>query len=279
MISMTLTLSVRRYHLSDRYRGIKRMRLEGRISIVTGAAQGIGAAIAREFAKEGAIVAALDRKSDVERVCEEIRRNGGQASAYVLDITDQEAYRSCVERVASQSGRIDTLVNNAAVCPSGDILTDTLEQWREVQKVNLEAVYWGCKLVAPHMARQRHGRIITIASIQAMATDGGAGSYVAAKGALVSFTKSLAVELAPHGVLANAIAPGFIHTPMSFVNGVDETESEMFKQWYVGRRKVPLARVGQPEEIARVAVFLASDDSSYVTGHTLVADGGLTATF
>ena len=255
------------------------MRLEGRISIVTGAAQGIGAAIAREFAKEGAIVAALDRKNDVERVCEEIRRNGGQASAYVLDITDQEAYRSCVERVASESGRIDTLVNNAAVCPSGDILTDTLEQWREVQKVNLEAVYWGCKLVAPHMVRQRHGRIITIASIQAMATDGGAGSYVAAKGALVSFTKSLAVELAPHGVLANAIAPGFIHTPMSFVNGVDETESEMFKQWYVGRRKVPLARVGQPEEIARVAVFLASDDSSYVTGHTLVADGGLTATF
>jgi len=145
--------------------------------------------------------------------------------------------------------------------------------------VNLEAVYWGCKLVAPQMVRQRYGRIISIASIQAMATDGGAGSYVAAKGAIVSFTKSLAVELAPHGVLANAIAPGFIHTPMSFVNGVDETESEMFKQWYVGRRKVPLARVGQPEEIARVAVFLASDDSSYVTGHTLVADGGLTATF
>ena len=148
-----------------------------------------------------------------------------------------------------------------------------------MQRVNLEAVYWGCKLVAPYMTRQKRGRIVTIASIQAMATDGGAGSYVAAKGALVSFTKSLAVELAPHGVLANAIAPGFIHTSMSIVNGVDETETEFFKEWYVKRRKVPIGRVGQPEEIARVAVFLASDDCSYVTGHTLVVDGGLTATF
>jgi len=255
------------------------MKLEGRVAIVTGAAQGIGAAIAREFAREGSDVAALDRKEEVEKVCEEIRRDGGQASAYVLDITDQEAYRSCMEHIALKCGRIDALVNNAAICPSGDILNDSLGQWREVQRVNLEAVYWGCKLVAPFMARQHRGRIITIVSVQAMATDGGAGSYVAAKGALVSFTKSLAVELAPHGVLANAIAPGFIHTPMSVVNGVDETETAVFKEWYVGRRKVPLARVGQPEEIARAAVFLASDDSSYITGHTLVVDGGLTATF
>ena len=255
------------------------MKLEGRINIVTGAAQGIGAAIAREFAREGAVVAALDRKAEVGKVCEEIVQAGGQASAHVLDITDQEAYRSCVEQIASKFGRIDGLVNNAAVWRVGDILTDTLEQWREVQKVNLEAVYWGSKLVAPYMVRQRYGRIITIASVQAMATDGGAGSYVAAKGALVSFTKSLAVELAPHRVLANAIAPGFIHTSMSIVNGVDETETELFKDWYLGRHKVPLGRVGQPEEVARVAVFLASDDSSYVTGHTLVVDGGLTSTF
>jgi len=255
------------------------MKLEGQVCMVTGAAQGIGASIAKEFAREGALVVALDRNADVERICEAIRSAGGQAFAHVLDITDQQAYRTAVELAAARSGRIDALVNNAAIWRVGDILTDNLEEWREVQRVNLEAVYWGCKLVAPYMARQQRGRIVTIASIQAMATDGGAGSYVAAKGALVSFTKSLAVELAPHGVLANAIAPGFIHTSMSIVNGVDETETELFKEWYIKRRKVPLARVGQPEEIARVAVFLASDECSYVTGHTLVVDGGLTATF
>src|SRR5579863_5774484 len=112
------------------------MRLEGRISMVTGAAQGIGRAIANAFAREGATVAALDCKAEVEKVCEEIRRGGGQAAAHVLDIADQGAYRQCVDRVASQFGRIDTLVNNAAICRSGDILNDNLAQWREVQRVN-----------------------------------------------------------------------------------------------------------------------------------------------
>ncbi len=255
------------------------MRLDGRVSIITGAAQGIGAAIAFEFAREGAIVHALDRKPAVDNVCGEIRRAGGKATAHVLDITDHEAYRQCVDGIASAAGRIDALVNNAAVCHYGDVLNDTLERWRDVQRVNLEAVYWGAKLAAAHMARQHRGWIVTIASVQAMQTDGSAGSYVAAKGALVSLTKSLAVDLAPHGILANAIAPGCIHTPMSIVNGVDETTTDLFKEWYVGRRKIPLARAGEPREIARVAVFLASDDCSYMTGTTVVVDGGLTATF
>lgn len=255
------------------------MRLRDRVAIITGAAQGIGAAIAREFAREGATVAALDRKSEVEHVCEQIRAEGGKATAYHLDIADQDAYRDCVERVASQCGPIDVLVNNAAVCFYGDILRDTLEQWRQTQKVNLEAVYWGCKLVAPRMAKQKRGWIINISSVQATMTTGTAGAYCATKGALVSFTKSLAVELAPYGVLANAIAPGCIHTPMSFVDGVDETKTDEFREWYVAKRKIPLARAGEPEEVARVAVFLASDDCSYVTGTTVVVDGGLSSTF
>jgi NAD(P)-dependent dehydrogenase (short-subunit alcohol dehydrogenase family) len=255
------------------------LRLEGRVAIVTGAAQGIGAAIATEFACEGSIVAALDRKPEVENICAEIRRAGGKAAAYTLDITDHDNYANCIDRVAAEFGGIDVLVNNAAISRSGDILHDTLDDWRQVQRVNLEAVYWGSKLAAAHMARRQRGRIITIASVQAMQTDGSAGSYVAAKGALVSFTKSLAVELAPHGILANAIAPGFIHTSMSVVNGIDETTTETFLEWYVRRRKIPLARPGEPREIARVAVFLASDDCSYMTGATLVVDGGLTSTF
>jgi NAD(P)-dependent dehydrogenase (short-subunit alcohol dehydrogenase family) len=224
-------------------------------------------------------VAALDRKPEVENICAEIRRAGGKAAAFTLDITDHDNYAICIDRVAADFGGIDVLVNNAAISRSGDILHDTLDDWRQVQRVNLEAVYWGSKLAAAHMARRQRGRIITIASVQAMQTDGSAGSYVAAKGALVSFTKSLAVELAPHGILANAIAPGFIHTSMSVVNGIDETTTETFLEWYVRRRKIPLARPGEPREIARVAVFLASDDCSYMTGATLVVDGGLTSTF
>ncbi len=255
------------------------MKLKGRVALVTGAAQGIGAAIARQFAKEGATVAAIDRKGEVEQVCREIEAGGGKARPYLFDITNHEAYRNCVEDVAARQTRIDILVNDAAIVFYCDIFQSTLEQWRQTQAVNLEAIYWGSKLVAAHMAKRGWGRIVSIASTQAIATEAKVGAYTAAKGAIISFTKSLAVELAPYGILANAIAPGCIHTPMSIIDGVDETQTEFFKEWYVNKRKIPLARPGEPEEIARVAVFLASDDCSYVTGHTLVADGGLTITF
>ena len=123
------------------------------------------------------------------------------------------------------------------------------------------------------------GRIISIASTQAIATSGDAGAYTAAKGGIISYTKSMAVELAPRGILVNAIAPGFMRTPMSFIDGVDETTTQEFTAWYVDRRKVPLARAGLPEDIAGTAVFLASDYCRYLTGQTLVVDGGLTSTF
>jgi NAD(P)-dependent dehydrogenase (short-subunit alcohol dehydrogenase family) len=196
----------------------------------------------------------------------------------VFDITDQDAYRKCVQEVAGETGKIDILVNNAAISFYADILHDTLEEWRKTHAVNLEAIYWGCKLVAPYMVNQRWGRIISMASTQAMAPQGEVGAYSATKGGIISFTKSLAVELAPYGVLANAIAPGCIHTPLSIVKGADETKTESFQEWYVKNRKIPLARPGEPEEVARVAVFLASDDCSYITGQTIVVDGGLTIT-
>jgi len=254
------------------------MKLAGRVAIVTGVASGIGRAIAREFAREGATVAAIDIRPLVNTVCSVIQELGGKVKPYVFDITDQDAYQKCVDEVARENGKIEVLVNNAAISFYADILHDTLEQWRKTQAVNLEAIYWGCKLVVPHMVKQRWGRIINIASTQAIAPQGEVGAYTATKGGIISFTKSLAVELAPHGVLANAIAPGCIHTPLSIVKGVDETRTESFQERYVKSRRIPLARPGEPEEVARVAVFLASDDCSYITGQTLVVDGGLTIT-
>ena len=249
------------------------------MAIVTGAGSGIGRAIARVFAQEGATVAAVDMRPLVNTVCSVIEEQGGKVKPYVFDITDQDAYRKCVEEVAGENGKIDILVNNAAISYYADIFNDTIEQWRRTHAVNLEAIYWGCKLVAPYMVKQKWGRIVSMASIQAISPQVELGAYVATKGGIVSFTKSLAVELAPHGVLANAIAPGCIHTPLSIVKGEDETKSESFQEWYVQNRKIPLARAGEPEEIARVAVFLASDDCSYITGQTIVVDGGLTITF
>jgi NAD(P)-dependent dehydrogenase (short-subunit alcohol dehydrogenase family) len=255
------------------------MRLESKVAIVTGAAHGIGAAIARELAREGAVVYGIDRDPQIEATCASIRQAQYEAFGCLLDITDRQQYAELVAGIAETQGRIDILVNNAAIVHYEDLLNSSLEHWRETQAVNLEAQYVGCKLVAPHMIRGGWGRILNIASTQAIATEATVGAYAASKGAIVSFTKSLAVELAPYGINANAIAPGCIHTRMSFVNGVDETTTEYFQTWYVGKRKIPLGRAGQPEEIARAAVFLVSDDASYITGHTLVADGGLTITF
>jgi NAD(P)-dependent dehydrogenase (short-subunit alcohol dehydrogenase family) len=252
-------------------------RLEDRVALVTGAGQGIGEAIARELAREGAWVGVIDiRRETAEQVAESL---GGSARALVFDITDADAYSRAVEEVLAERGRIDILVNNAAVAFVAGVFEDTREQWDRTLEVNLEAMHWGAKLVAPAMARRGWGRIVNITSVHAYATDGRVGAYCASKGGIVALTQALAVELAPHGILVNAIAPGFVRTAMSMVDGVDETTTGEFAEWYVKRRKVPLARAAEPREIARAAVFLASEDCSYVTGATLVADGGLTITF
>jgi len=254
--------------------------LKGRTAIITGAGQGLGRAIAREYAAEGAAVALIERNKDTLAETEqEIVATHGTVLSYPLDITDYTAYGAAIEDAAARWGHIDILVNNAAIVHYGTILEDTLEHWRQQINVNLEAVYMGSKMVAPHMVKQNFGRIISTASIQGFASSGSCGAYNAAKGGIIAFTKSMAVELAPYNIAVNAVAPGFMRTPMAFVNGVDETTTEDFLEWYVRRRHVPMARTGLPEDDAGTFVFLASEYCRYMTGQLLVVDGGLTSTF
>lgn len=247
------------------------MKLEDKVALVTGAKQGIGAAIAQEFLAEGArAVVGIDLQE---------MESAPRFHPFQLDISDHDAFAHCVDQAVAQFDSIDILVNNAGISFYNDIFNTSAEEWTRTQQVNIDAAWWAAKLIAPHMQRNGWGRIINLASTQALAVETRVGPYAASKGALLSLTRSLAVELAPFGILANAIAPGCIHTPMSVVDGVDETETELFRQWYVGQRKIPLARPGLPREVARVAVFLASADCSYITGQTLIADGGMSITF
>ena len=179
---------------------------------------------------------------------------------------------------AADHGRIDILVNNAGMSYYSRHVDSTLEEWRETMAVNLESYYVMAKLVAPFMIEKGYGRIVNVASTQALAAEP-IGAYVASKGGIAAWTRSLAVDLAEYGILVNAVAPGAVHTPMSIIDGVDEMTTEIFRKWYVGKRKIPLARPGQAEEIANVILFLSGDQCGFVCGHMLVADGGMTITF
>ncbi len=255
--------------------------LDQKVCLVTGAGQGLGRAVALEMAVEGARVVLLERNPDsVAAVAAEIEAQGGAAAPHAIDVTDYGRYGAVVSEVVASLGRIDVLVNNAAINPpTRTILEDSLEDWRRTIAVNLEAVYMGSKLVAPHMVRLGGGRIIHVASIQGFASSGETGPYNAAKGGIIAYTKSMAVELGRHNILVNAVAPGFMATPMSVVNGVDETTTPDFVEWYVDKRKIPLGRTGYPEDVAGTVVFLASHYCRYMTGQLLVVDGGLMSTF
>ncbi|MBN9022105.1 MAG: SDR family oxidoreductase [Rhizobiales bacterium] len=255
--------------------------LHGQVCLVTGAGQGLGRAVALEMAAEGAEVVLLERNPEtLAAVAGEIAAKGGSADAYPLDVTDHEAYARIVADVVGRRGAIHALVNNAAISPpTRTILDDTIEDWRRTIAVDLEAVYVGSRLVAPHMVAAKYGRIIHVSSVQSFVSSGFVGPYNAAKGGINALTKSMAVELGAHNILVNAVAPGFMLTPMSFIDGINETETPEFLEWYVGKGKIPLRRTGLPEDVAGTVVFLASSYCRYMTGQTLVVDGGLTSTF
>jgi NAD(P)-dependent dehydrogenase (short-subunit alcohol dehydrogenase family) len=248
----------------------------GQVAVITGAAQGIGAAIVHRIAQAGASVVGIDRNR--ERL-DHLATESVGITPYVADVQDHGALEHIVNDTIARHGRIDVLVNNAGLSYYTPFFETTLEQWQHTQHVNLEAQFILCKLVAPHMIRAGYGRIVNISSTQSFAVEPLVSAYAASKAGINALTRSLAVELAPYNIIVNAIAPGCIHTPMSVVNGVDETQTEDFQEWYIRRRKIPLGRPGQADEIAHVAVFLASAACSYLTGQVIVVDGGLTITF
>lgn len=255
-------------------------RLEGKVAIVTGAGSGIGRAIAMEYALEGATLAVLDRNGETAaQTLDLIGDDGTGSRCYSVDVTDYPRMRSIRDELDGEFGHIDILVNNAAYQIHADFFEGTLEQWRGMIAVDLEAVYMGSKLAAEVMRRQGGGRIINIASIQAYMTTGRLPAYNAAKSGVVGLTRSLAVDLAPYHILVNAIAPGFVRTNMSIgEDGVDETATDHFNEYYMKSGRVPLGRTGLPADIAGTALFFASNDCRYLTGQTLLVDGGLSLT-
>jgi 3-oxoacyl-[acyl-carrier protein] reductase len=245
------------------------MRLKDKMAVVTGGSRGIGKGIVQAFAAEGAKVAVVYRgsKAAAESLVQEITSAGGTARAYQCDVIDIASVEACAKQVEADLGPIDILVNNAGVIHDDLFIRLEPAQWDLVLATNLGGTYHFCKAVAYPMMRRRSGRIINVSSVAAEHVNLGQTNYAASKGAINAFTRALAVELAGRGVTVNAIAPGFIETDMSAA--VRNKAGDLIK------KVIPMKRIGTPEDIARVAVFLASPDSAYITGQVITVDGGL----
>ena len=245
------------------------MRLQDKVALITGAARGMGAAEARIFAKEGAKVILADiQVEDGQSVTQEIIDAGGQAIFSEMDVSKQSDWQRTIDAAISNFGKINVLVNNAGIIERDSLEETTEETWDKIMAVNAKGVFLGTKAVIPHMKAAGGGSIINISSISGMISVG-YPAYNASKGAIRVFTKSAAVEYARDNIRVNSIHPGTIWTSMSTYKRAFTREERA--------KTIPMRRVAEPEEIAYPALFLASDESSYITGSELVIDGGATA--
>ena len=245
------------------------MRLKDKIAIVTGAAQGIGLATALKFAQEGATVHLCDvRQESVDSAVAQCRALGAQAHGHRVDVTQREQVDAMVAAVRSISGRVDVLVNNAGITKDARLQKMTLQQFDAVIDVNLRGVFHCAQAVVDGMVAQGSGAILNASSVVGIYGNFGQTNYAASKFGVIGFTKTWSRELGPKGVRVNAVAPGFIETPI-LATIPDKVMDQM-------RAEVPLRRLGRPEEIANVYAFLASDEASYVNGAVLEVAGGLT---
>ncbi|MGE7689225.1 3-oxoacyl-[acyl-carrier-protein] reductase [Lysinibacillus sp. NPDC097214] len=244
-------------------------KLEGKVAVVTGASRGIGRAIALKLANEGAkvVVNYSGSQAKAEEVVATIQENGGEAIAVQASVSKTEEVTALMDAAVKTFGSLDILVNNAGITRDNLLMRMKEDEWDDVLDTNLKGVFLCTKAVTRQMMKQRAGRIINISSIVGVAGNAGQANYVAAKAGVIGLTKTTAKELASRNILVNAIAPGFIETEMT------EQLPEDLKQGML--TQIPLAKLGQPEDIAKAVAFLASDDANYMTGQTLHIDGGM----
>ena len=246
------------------------MKLAGRVALVTGGTRGIGKSIVWALAREGAKVAFVYRSNAeaAEQLVKDLELDQREVIAIQGDVADKATADSIVEQVIEKWEKVDILVNNAGIIKDGLLATMSADQWGDVITTNLNSVYNFCQAVTRPMMSARYGRIINMSSVSAHFGNSGQSNYAASKGGMEGFTRCLATELARRGITVNAVAPGFIETDMTeAVRNAAEKEI---------KKKIPVRRLGLPEDISNAVLFLASDDASYITGHVLTVDGGLT---
>jgi NAD(P)-dependent dehydrogenase (short-subunit alcohol dehydrogenase family) len=258
-------------------------RLAGRVALVTGGARGIGEAIARRFAAEGAQVAIADIDRELaDSTAADIRDSGGEAKAFAVDIGDEGSVAALAHALDAAYGRLDILVNNAAILDATALDDLTVARYREVIAINLNGAALVTLALLPLLRQGGVGRaVLNIASIMGLRGSRDALAYSTAKGGIVNFTRALACDLAREGIRVNAIAPGFIDTRMALLpdGSGHEHQTEWFREVYLKHGRLPLGHAGHPADIAGPAFFLCSDDARYVTGQILLVDGGVSATF
>jgi len=243
------------------------LNLDGKVALVTGASRGIGRAIAMRLAAQGATVVAAARGTNAAAVVDEITAAGGHATAQAIDITDTASVAAAVGATLATYGRLDILVNNAGITKDQLMLRMKREDWDAVLSTNLTGAYTCVQAVLKTMVKQRSGRIINITSVVGQAGNAGQANYAASKAGLIGFTKALALEIASRGVTVNAVAPGLIDTDMT--KAISDNAQE---DWAA---RIPLKRLGAPDDIAAAVAFLASDEASYITGQVLAVNGGM----